>query len=963
MSSDGGVRDDLSSSGDDRLATRLAHYLDVAGAGGRVDPETIRADDPELADRLVTELETLAVLEPGSGDGSLASLGDYDLLRRVGVGGMGAVYEARQRSIGRRVALKVLRAGVLTDPKELGRFIREAQIAGKLRHPNIVAVHDLGIDGGQPYFSMEFVDGETLAEVLSRRRSKRNADRESSVASTDEYRRIAAAFAEVADGLQHAHECRVIHRDVKPSNLIFDPSGRSDDVPDGRLRLLDFGLARIEGQESVTATGARLGTPLYMSPEQVGASNEPVDHRTDIFSLGSTLYEALTLEAPFRRRRRRRTDPGRTAPDRSVEDHPTTEHHEILRRIATTDPRPPACVNTSIPRDLETIVLKCLAKDPRERFGTAEALAQDLRRFVRGDPIESRPVGRLEKLARSVRRNARPLAVFTVVVLLAATVATLFWMAAVDRRRERDRAYPERVLSGLLQLQRATMLEVSRTEHEVGIYPWRYRFMPPSGWKSEAAETALSSAIESFSAQVESVPERPDAYWHRARAYVLRGSTDRALADLTRATALRPDLCAPVLLAASLRGDEVGAECQPSDRAESLWLRAQRAAEALRWTEAAAAFTAALKAARTHGEPWIGWTLETRLARGIALLEAGEPLEALLEFSVVRSHWPDSLEARLLAARARTVSDESHREAAAAVFEELYEDASKSDEVAYAIAFQWIAIGDAPRALRWLERVPPSGFRELYRGSLQYVLGNSERAIELLATAADGRPVDASYYVPLVAMLLNLQATDLAEQAVAKGLSLFPDDGMLLAFRAQLAATRGESSVARAAAEEARRVGPKGIERAFFFEVLATAYRTAGDRNTAVELYRESLASRRGRWVARASTHHQLGLLLSELSRDDEALEEFDRAIERESELGQFRSAAPWMKRAELLEKSGRIDDAIASYEGAGERFPPSPEPYRRAARLLRDKGDIDRARELERRALEVERGLGDAED
>jgi serine/threonine protein kinase len=175
---------------------------------------------------------------------------------------------------------------------------------------------------------------------------------------TDEVHRdyclnIAKAFADVADGLQDAHRHGIIHRDVKPSNLILDK--------DGRLRILDFGLARIEGQETITKSGSFLGTPLYMSPEQARARKVPIDHRTDIYSLGATMYELLTWRPPFKGR----------------------DHQDTLSQIITKDPLPPRKVSAQIPKDLETIVLKCLRKDSNDRYGTAEALAQDLRRFVR----------------------------------------------------------------------------------------------------------------------------------------------------------------------------------------------------------------------------------------------------------------------------------------------------------------------------------------------------------------------------------------------------------------------------------------------------------------------------------------------------------------------------------------------------------------------------------------------------
>src|SRR5262245_14444842 len=203
---------------------------------------------------------------------------------------------------------------------------------------------------------------------------------------------IARAFADVADGLQHAHSKGIIHRDIKPSNLILDG--------EGRLRILDFGLARLEGQASLTLTGDVLGTPLYMSPEQARRKKIPVDHRTDVYSLGATLYEMLSLKPPFSGK----------------------DHQDTLSQIIERDPVEPRKLNLRVPKDLETIALKCLRKDAADRYGTAEALGQDLRRFVRGDAIEGRPEGSWERARRRLwRHRARLMLAGALVGLTAAS--------------------------------------------------------------------------------------------------------------------------------------------------------------------------------------------------------------------------------------------------------------------------------------------------------------------------------------------------------------------------------------------------------------------------------------------------------------------------------------------------------------------------------------------------------------
>ncbi len=376
---------------DDALEKALAAYVDRLTAGERVDPLEVLAAHPGTGHLILERLESF-VRPGGDADGDEDGpfprrLGDHDLLRTLGRGGMGVVYEAWQHSLERRVALKLLPPGAAADRRAFARFVREAQAAGKLRHPSIVSVHGMGVEAGTPWYSMEYVEGKALARVIAQLRERLREGRigagsaglagilEGGDASLSFYARVARSFAEVADGLQHAHENGVIHRDIKPSNLILDA--------EGRLRILDFGLAQLEGREAISASGELVGTPLYMSPEQARRHKVPVDHRTDVYSLGATLYEVLVLAPPFRGR----------------------DYQETLSQIIEREPAAPRAADAGVPRDLETIVLKCLRKDPAGRYATAEALAQDLRRFARGQPIEARPQGAWEKALARIRRH------------------------------------------------------------------------------------------------------------------------------------------------------------------------------------------------------------------------------------------------------------------------------------------------------------------------------------------------------------------------------------------------------------------------------------------------------------------------------------------------------------------------------------------------------------------------------
>ncbi len=418
----------------DRIEEIAARYADRLITGEKVEPEEILSAHPMLGHEILEHLKLFVGLGPNREGEPLGTLGDYTLRRQIGRGGMGVVYEAWQGSMDRRVALKVLPKAIALDTNSVTRFVREAQIAGRLNHSNIVHVHGMGVEEQVPYYSMEYVEGETLSQILARLRSAEGREQETAtiltgisglfgkpdtaVAGTEidseapapgrkrplesadfdlEYHaRLAKAFAGVAEGLQHAHSKGIIHRDIKPSNLILDG--------EGRLRILDFGLARLEGQESLTLSGDLVGTPLYMSPEQARRKKIPVDYRTDVYSLGATLYEMLTLRPPFR---------GKDCAD-------------TLSQIIERDPVEPRKVNPQIPRDLETIVLKCLRKDPAERFGTAEALAQDLRRFARGDAIEARPLAAWEMLARRLWRHRVALGIAAITALAFFLLALIF---------------------------------------------------------------------------------------------------------------------------------------------------------------------------------------------------------------------------------------------------------------------------------------------------------------------------------------------------------------------------------------------------------------------------------------------------------------------------------------------------------------------------------------------------------
>jgi len=322
-------------------------------------------------------------------------LGDYEIIREIARGGMGVVFQARQVSLNRPVALKMILAGQLANDTDVKRFYTEAEAAANLDHPGIVPIYEVWQHEGQHYFSMGFVEGQSLSQRLA----------EGPLPA----REAAELIRRVSEAVEYAHGRGVIHRDLKPANILLDANGNP--------RITDFGLAkRVQGDSGLTGSGRIMGTPSYMPPEQAGGRRGDVGPAADVYALGATLYALVTGRPPFQ----------------------AATPMDTVIQVISDEPVPPRRLNASIPRDLETICLKCLQKEPGKRYSSAAVLAEELRRYLAGEPIQARPVGPAERAWRWCRRNpvVAGLAAGIALTLVAGTVvATYFGLRALAGER------------------------------------------------------------------------------------------------------------------------------------------------------------------------------------------------------------------------------------------------------------------------------------------------------------------------------------------------------------------------------------------------------------------------------------------------------------------------------------------------------------------------------------------------
>jgi len=451
---------------DPRLLRATQAYLAELEAGRRPERRAFVARFPGLADALAPYLDALELVH-GAAPRMQSSLGrrapaepppaeplgDFRIEREIGRGGMGVVYEAVQMSLGRRVALKVLPFAAALDAKQLQRFQNEAQAAAQLHHTNIVPVYAVGCERGVHYYAMQLIEGQNLADLIvamrpsepttspgapvtgARPRSAGPAadlpptgppldtsasppapatlmraaaelSTQRATRSAGFYRTAARLAAQAAEALEHAHQVGVIHRDIKPANLLVDARGN--------LWVTDFGLAQFQNRAGLTRTGDLLGTLRYMSPEQAAGQGAALDQRTDIYSLGATLYELLTLEPLFA----------------------GTDHARLLRQIVSEEPRSLRAVDRAVPPELETIVLKAVSKSPADRYATAQEFADDLHRFLDNQPIRARRPNLVQRTRKWGQRHPSVI-VASIVLLVLLSAGSLVGAVMINSERER----------------------------------------------------------------------------------------------------------------------------------------------------------------------------------------------------------------------------------------------------------------------------------------------------------------------------------------------------------------------------------------------------------------------------------------------------------------------------------------------------------------------------------------------
>jgi len=438
------------------------------GAASKAPPA--EAEGPQTGSRFTAmeEFERSRKGEPGE---KVKRFGDFRVIGELGRGAMGVVYEAVQEPLGRHVALKVMLPSFTSSPEAVERFLRESKSTAKLKHENIVPVYGMGEQEGTYYYAMGFIEGDSLKDALKD--------------DVMPHKERAAILRDSCRALDYAHDQGIVHRDIKPANIMIDK--------DKKVLITDFGIAKSEEQSTLTASGQVLGTPMYMSPEQAEGGSSQVDRRSDIYSLGATLYEAITLARPYH----------------------GEDVRSIIRNVIETEPMPPRKIDPKIPKDLETICLKAMEKAPTKRYETAGDMAEDLDRYIQGEPIKAKPIGFVKRLGRKARKNKLATVMILLVLALVTGGGAFLGYTWYDRQQQIEQGLsdakavfaegeedPDKYLEAKDAYAKVLAIDAGNTAAKEGIEKCNLMIKDLERKKTEAkVRKALAEAAEAFKAE------------------------------------------------------------------------------------------------------------------------------------------------------------------------------------------------------------------------------------------------------------------------------------------------------------------------------------------------------------------------------------------------------------------------------------------------------------------------------
>src|SRR5213595_1161790 len=654
--------------------------------------------------------------------GMLGELGDYELLEEVGRGGQGVVFRARQKSLNRTVALKVISLGQWARKAHVKLFRLEAEAAARLEHPGIVPIHEVGERDGSCYFSMKFVEGGQLDEVIRR--------------TPMPIRQAAELIAKVARTVHYAHDHGILHRDIKPGNILLDAKGEP--------HLTDFGLARlVESESTVTRTMEVLGTPSYMAPEQAVGNNDAVSSATDVYGIGAVLYQLLTCHPPFA---------GGTT-------------YETIKLLLDTEPRQPRLLNPKIDRDLNIICLKCLEKDPKRRYPSALALAEDLERWAKHEPIQARRAGVFTRGKKWVQRNPAIAALVASLVALAATIGWNIWKSDLFRSapeksiavlpfdnlsRDPDNAYfsdgiQDEILTKLAGIGDLKVISRKSTA--------KYK-STPEDLKTVARElgvaTVLEGSVQKAGDKVRVNVQLLDA---RIDTHLWAKSYDRELKDVFAVESEVAQEIADTLRVKLSQSQSIAISTVPTRDAEAydLFLKGEYEERQAESTENVEFFDDA----------------ETFYRQALARDPSFALAYARLAYSRLNRHWFSN---RLTSAQLDEVKSDIERALAIA---------PESPEAHLALGiFHYWGHRDYDSALRALDRAielqPSNSDGRTYRAAIYRRRGEWRRSLAEFERALELNPRDTSIPTEIGNAYLNLRRWSEAERALTRALALDP---------------------------------------------------------------------------------------------------------------------------------------------------------------------------------------------